>query len=104
MILPMTNKHGQKYQCQLPKPKEVNEGEENFDSSKVNNFVNVPLTNYSTCMHQYCHIVFLFKFFDKMVNKRDFLKIINLYLLPSHPWKNPLPNPPRLENLVPNLH
>ena len=78
MILPMTNKHGQKYQCQLPKPKEVNEGEENFDSSKVNNFVNVPLTNYSTSMHQYCHIVFLFKFFDKMVNKRDSLKIINL--------------------------
>ena len=48
MILPMTNKHGQKYQCQLPKPKEVNEGGKNFDPSKVNNFENVPLTNYST--------------------------------------------------------
>ena len=35
MILPMTNKHGQKYQCQLPKPKEVNEGEKIFDPSKV---------------------------------------------------------------------
>ena len=35
MILPMTNKHGQKYQCQLPKPKEVNEGEKTFDPSKV---------------------------------------------------------------------
>ena len=49
-----------------------------------------------------CYVDFLLKFFDKMANKRDFLKIINLYLLPSHPWKNPLPNPPRLENLVPN--
>ena len=48
MILPMTNKHGQKYQCQLPKPKEVNEEGKNFDPSKVNNFENVPLTNYST--------------------------------------------------------
>jgi len=36
MILPMTNKHGQKYQCQLPKPKEVNEGGKNFDPSKPN--------------------------------------------------------------------
>ena len=27
----------------------------------------------------YFHVEFLFKFFDKMVNKRDFLKIINLY-------------------------
>ena len=79
MILPMTNKHGQKYQCQLPKPKEVNEGDQNFDPSKVNNFENVPLTNYST--HQYCHVEFLFKFFDKMVDKRDSLKIINLYSL-----------------------
>ena len=36
-------------------------------------------TNYSP--QQYCHVKFLSKFFDKMVNKRDVLKIINLYLL-----------------------
>ena len=26
-----------------------------------------------------CHVEFLFKFFEKMVKKRDCLKIINLY-------------------------
>ena len=31
---------------------------------------------YST--QQYCHAEFWFKFFDKMVNKRDILKISNL--------------------------
>ena len=29
----------------------------------------------------YCHVKFTFKFSDKMVNNRDFLKIINLYIL-----------------------
>jgi len=34
IILPMTNKHGQKYQCQLPKTKELNEDGKNVDPSK----------------------------------------------------------------------
>ena len=29
----------------------------------------------------YCHVEFPFKFFDKMVGKKDILKIINLYFL-----------------------
>ena len=29
-----------------------------------------------TAVHKYCHLEFPFKFFDEMVNKRDFLKII----------------------------
>ena len=35
------------------------------------------LTAFST--HQYCLVEFSFKFFDKSVNKRNFLKNINLY-------------------------
>ena len=33
---------------------------------------------------QYCHIRFLFKFFDKSVNKMDFWKMINLCPTPIH--------------------
>ena len=38
-------------------------------------------TNYSQQVQQYCHVKFMFKFFNKILNKRYFLKIINLYLL-----------------------
>ena len=34
---------------------------------------------YSYSTQQYCHLEFLFKFFNKSVNRRDFLKISNLY-------------------------
>ena len=39
------------------------------------------LNTYSKIFWLYCHVKFPFKLFEKMVNKRDFLKIINLYQL-----------------------
>ena len=73
-----------------------------FSQKYMFNFEYPSLKLHNRYCHKVCHVDFPFKVFDKMVNKREFLKTINLYLLPSHPWKNPLPNPPRLENLVPN--
>lgn len=35
IVIPMTNKHGQKYQCEVPKPKDYKEDGENLDPSKV---------------------------------------------------------------------
>ena len=40
------------------------------------------LTDYSL----YCHVEFPFQFSDKMVNKRDILKFINLYYLNDKKW------------------
>ena len=31
----MTNKHGQKYQCEVPKPKDYKEDGKNLDPSKI---------------------------------------------------------------------
>ena len=50
------------------------------------NILSKDFTDFST--KQYCHVVFLFKLFDKMVNKKEFLKISNLYVesvvIPGH--------------------
>ena len=35
IIIPMTNKHGQKYQCEVPKPKDYKGDEKNLDPSKA---------------------------------------------------------------------
>ena len=42
------------------------------------------LTDYS--LYCECHVEFPFKFSDKMVNKRDILKFINLYYLNDKKW------------------
>ena len=56
-----------------------------FGGVQFNHFQNVPylftllsknLTDFSA--QQFCHVDFSFKIFDKSVNKRKFLKMINL--------------------------
>ena len=48
-----------------------------FNKSLCSPFYRTNLTDFFP--QQQFHIEFLFKFFDKMLNKNDFLKIINLY-------------------------
>ena len=36
IVIPMTNKHGQKYQCEVPKPKDIKESETVLDNVNTN--------------------------------------------------------------------
>ena len=47
-----------------------------FRKSLLFNIFSKEMIDFAT--QQFCHVEFPFKFFDKMVNKRDFLEKINL--------------------------